>query len=321
MDALSGLLDGPRARNAFLLRAVMDPPWSIRVQDESPLTVLAVVRGEAWLVGPGEPVRVGAGDVALVRGPDHYTMADSTSTAPQVVVHPGQRCTTLGGADLALEMRLGVRSWGNNLDGATVMLVGAYEQQSAVGQRVLTSLPSVMVIPAAELDSPLVQLLAGEIVKDDHGQAAVLDRLLDLLLVATLRTWFSRAEAAPAWWSAASDPIVGPALRMLHDAPAHPWTIAELAASVGVSRAGLARRFTELVGEPPIAFLTGLRLELAADLLLESDASLAAVARQVGYGSPFALSVAFKRAYGLSPQAHRRAMANSEQVTVGAVRG
>jgi AraC-like DNA-binding protein len=306
------LLDGPRARNAFLLRIVMDPPWSIDVRDESPLTVLAVVRGSAYLVGgPGDPVRVDAGDVALVRGPDPYTMADSPATAPQVIVHPGQRCTTLGGTDLALEMRLGVRTWGNHNDGATVMLVGAYEQQGAVGQRVLTSLPAVVVVPADELDSPLVDLLANEIVKDDHGQAAVLDRLLDLLLVATLRTWFSRSESAPAWWSAASDPVVGPALRMLHDDPAHPWTIAELAASVGVSRAGLARRFVELVGEPPIAFLTGLRLALAADLLLENDASLGAVAHQVGYGSPFALSVAFKRAYGVSPQAHRRALVNA----------
>ena len=311
MDALSGLLDGPRARNAFLLRIVMDPPWSIEVRDESPLTVLAVVRGEAHLIGGPDPIRVAAGDVALVRGPDHYTMADSPSTAPQVVVHPGQRCTTLGGTDLALEMRLGVRTWGNDSDGATVMLVGAYEQQGAVGQRVLTSMPSMLVVPANELDSPLVQLLADEIVKDDHGQASVLDRLLDLLLVATLRTWFSRAGAAPAWWSAAADPIVGPALRMLQDDPAHPWSIAELASSVGVSRAGLARRFTDLVGEPPIAFLTGLRLALAADLLLDADASLGSVAQRVGYGSPFALSVAFKRAYGVSPQAHRRAMANA----------
>jgi AraC-like DNA-binding protein len=100
---------------------------------------------------------------------------------------------------------------------------------------------------------------------------------------------------------------VGQALRRLHNNPAHPWTVATLAAEVGVSRAALARRFTELVGEPPMTFLTGWRLALAADLLREPAATLGAVARQVGYGSPFALSAAFKRVRGISPQQHRLA--------------
>jgi len=92
---------------------------------------------------------------------------------------------------------------------------------------------------------------------------------------------------------------------MLHHNPAEPWTVATLAAATGVSRAALARRFTELVGEPPMTFLTGWRLALAADLLREPDATVGAVARQVGYGSPFALSAAFKRVRGISPQQHR----------------
>jgi AraC-like DNA-binding protein len=93
---------------------------------------------------------------------------------------------------------------------------------------------------------------------------------------------------------------------MLHINPNHPWTVAELAAKTGVSRAALARRFSALVGEPPMTFLTGWRLALAADLLREPDATVGAVARQVGYGSPYALSTAFKRARGVSPQQHRR---------------
>jgi AraC-like DNA-binding protein len=92
---------------------------------------------------------------------------------------------------------------------------------------------------------------------------------------------------------------------MLHNHPATAWTVASLAAATGVSRASLARRFTDLVGEPPMSYLTGWRLTLAADLLREPDATIAAVARQVGYGSPFALSTAFKRVRGISPQEHR----------------
>ena len=149
-------------------------------------------------------------------------------------------------------------------------------------------------------------MLGSEIVKDEPGQEAVLDRLLDLLLIAVLRTWFARPDAeAPAWYRANGDPVVGRALRLLHNNPSHPWTVATLAAEIGVSRAALARRFTELVGEPPMTFLTGWRLALAADLLREPDATVGAVARQVGYGSPFALSTAFKRVRGISPQQHR----------------
>jgi AraC-like DNA-binding protein len=105
--------------------------------------------------------------------------------------------------------------------------------------------------------------------------------------------------------------VVGRALRMLHNNPAHRWTVATLAAEIGVSRAALARRFTELVGEPPMTFLTGWRLALAADLLREPDATVGAVARQVGYGSPFALSTAFKRVRGVSPRQHRAGASRS----------
>ena len=307
MDALVGLLDGPRARGAFLLRSVLDPPWSLRIQDRAPLTLVALVRGGAWVVPDrGEALPLHPGDVAIVRGPDPYTVADDPATPPQIVIHPGQRCTTLEGEDLAQAMDLGVRTWGTSPDGATMMLTGTYDLDSEVSKRLLGALPQQLVLRRAAWDTPLVPLLAEEVVKDEPGQQAVLDRLLDLLLIAVLRAWFSRPGAeAPAWYRAQSDPVVGRALRMLHNNPAHPWTVASLAAETGVSRAALARRFTELVGEPPITFLTGWRLALAADLLRQPDATVGAVARQVGYGTPFALSAAFKRVRGVSPQQYR----------------
>jgi AraC-like DNA-binding protein len=126
-----------------------------------------------------------------------------------------------------------------------------------------------------------------------------------------LRRWFDRDGQAPTWWHAEHDPVVGPALRLIYNNPEHPWTVANLAAAVGCSRAVFARRFAEQVGEPPIAFLTGWRLALAADLLRASKATIASVAHQVGYGTPFALSGAFKRAYGVSPNVHRAAALSS----------
>lgn len=307
MDAIAGLLDGPRARGAFLLRSLLDPPWSMRIQDEAPLTLLAVVRGGAWLLpDSGEQAQLVAGDVAVLRGPDAYAVADSPDTPVQVVIDPGQRCTTVAGAELTSMTELGVRTWGNSPEGATVLLTGTYQLRSEVSRRLLAALPGTLVLRAREWDNPLVGYLADEVARDSPGQEAVLDRLLDLLLIAALRAWFARPDgAAPGWYRASGDPVVGPALRLLHADPARPWTVASLAAACGVSRAALARRFTELVGEPPMAFLTTWRLTLAADLLLEPGATVTAVARQVGYGSPFALSAAFKRTRGISPAQHR----------------
>ena len=307
MDAVAALLDGPRARAAFLLRSVMDPPWSLRIRDEAPLTIVALVRGAACIVpDTGAAAWLRPGDAAIVRGPDHYTVADDPATAPQVVIHPGQRCTTPDGEELEGMRDLGVRTWGNSPAGATVLLTGTYQLDGEVGRRLLRALPVLLVLRESDLESPLVALLADEIVKDLPGQEAVLDRLLDLLLIAVLRAWFARPEAqAPAWYRAYGDPVVGPALRLLHNDPARAWTVAALADAAGVSRATLARRFNELVGEPPMTFLAEWRIALAADLLREPGATLGSVAHEVGYGSPFALSAAFKRVRGISPREHR----------------
>jgi AraC-like DNA-binding protein len=307
MDALASLLDGPRARNAFLVRALLDPPWSLRIQDESPLCVVAIVRGDAWVMPDGaEKIHLSGGDILVTCGPQPYTVADDPATEPHVIIHPGERCTTPDGRSLTEEMTLGVRTWGNSPDGRNLMLVGTYQMQGEVSRRLLTVLPRMLRIPAGTLDTPLVPLLNAELLKDEPGQEAVLDRLLDLLLIAVLRAWLARPDAgSPGWYRAHTDPVVGPALRMIHNNPAHPWTVASLARGSGVSRAALARRFTDLVGEPPMKFLTGWRLAMAADLLREPDATLGSVARRVGYGSAFALSAAFKREHGVSPQQHR----------------
>jgi AraC-like DNA-binding protein len=307
MDSVAGLLDGPRARGAFVLRSMMDPPWAIRIEDEAPLTLVAMVRGEAWMrPDDAEDVELRSGDVAIIRGPDPYDVTDALGTAPQAIILPGQRCVTPDGQELTEMSHMGVRTWGNSPDGTTAMLTGTYQMRSEISQRLLGALPPLLVLRGEDWHSPLIPYLAEEVVKDEPGQEAVLDRLLDLLLIAVLRAWFARPDAqAPGWYLAHGDPVVGPALRLLQNNPAHPWTVASLAREAGVSRAALARRFNALVGEPPMAFLTEWRLTLAADLLREPGATVGSVAPQVGYGSSFALSTAFKRVRGISPQQHR----------------
>lgn len=306
MDALGGLLDGVRARGAFVLRLSLDRPWSMRIEDDAPLTLICVTHGGAVIVRPsGEVFELAPGDAAVARGVEHYLFAGAPTAAPQVVIHPGNRCTTLSGDDLRFEMSVGVRTWGNTATGSDRSVIATYEGRSEVSSRLLQALPVVFVLRAPEFHSPLVELLAAEAGRDGPGQEAYLDRLLDLLLMDVVRTWFDRDEHAPTWWHAEHDAVVGPALRLIYHNPEHPWTVANLAAAVGHSRAAFARRFTERVGESPIAFLTGWRLALAADLLRSGESTIGAIARQVGYGTPFALSTAFKRAYGVSPNAYR----------------
>ncbi|MFD5010915.1 AraC family transcriptional regulator [Streptomyces chartreusis] len=307
MDALAGLLEGPRARGAFMIRACFEPPWSIRIEDRAPLTVMVMVRGEAWVLpDQGERMRLRPGDLAIARGPDPYTCADAPGTEPQALILPGAECSYPDGRSLNGSMDLGVRTWGDRPDGSAVMLIGTYLWEGEISGRLLKALPPLLSLTSDVWDCPLTPYLMDEIVRDEPGQEVVLDRLLDLLVIAALRAWFSRPQAeAPAWYAALADPVVGRVLRLVQDDPALPWTVASLAAKAGVSRAALARRFTELVGEPPMTYLTEWRMALAADALRDTDDTLDAIARRVGYGSAFALSSAFKRVYGVSPQEHR----------------
>ncbi|EMF21662.1 AraC family transcription regulator [Streptomyces gancidicus BKS 13-15] len=277
------------------------------VEDRAPLTVMLPVRGDAWLLPDrGDPVRLRAGDLAVARGPAPYTCADDPGTAPQALILPGGRCHYPDGRPLNGSMDLGVRTWGDRPDSGTVLLIGTYQMRGEIGGRLLDALPPLLSLGADVWDCPLTELLTREVARDAPGQEVVLDRLLDLLVIAALRAWFARPEAEPpAWYAALSDPVVGPALRLIQDDPARPWTVAGLAEKAGVSRVAPARRFTRLVGEPPMSYLTGRRLALAADRLRDTDDTLAAIARQVGYGSAFALSTAFKRAFDVSPQEWR----------------
>ncbi|MFJ9776381.1 AraC family transcriptional regulator [Kitasatospora sp. NPDC101157] len=315
MDTLAGLLDGPKARGAFLLRSILTPPWSLRIEDRAPLSVVTTVRGEAWIQPEhGTPLLLRPGDVAILRGPEPYTVADDPNTPVDVIVGPGQACTQ-GGADVSGAMSLGVRTWGQGREGdqaCSVLLSGTYQAEHEIGRRLLDCLPALLVRPAGTgADDTLVHLLAAETGRNEPGQELVLDRILDLLVVTVLRAWLAAPDsAAPAWYRAQHDPVVGPVLRLMHDDPATPWTVADLAQQVGVSRAGLARRFTAMVGEPPMAYLAGRRLAVAADLLRDTECTVASAARQVGYSNAFALSTAFKRVRGISPQEHRRLAAN-----------
>ncbi|WP_432496805.1 AraC family transcriptional regulator [Kineococcus auxinigenes] len=309
MDALSDLMRGVRAHGSLFGSTTLTPPWSLHFVDGAPLSLCTVLHGGGWIVPQHEPpVRLGACETALVRGPGTFTFVDEVGTAAVPVVC-GVECATpeQGGA----RHRLGWHDPGETRDdesAATTLVVGAYPVHGEISRRLLEALPVVLRVDAGGAVDPVLDHLAAEVAVDAPGQQVVLDRLLDWMLVCTLRDFFDRpGRRAPAWWAAQRDPVASTALQALHTEPAAPWTVAALAERAGVSRATLAKRFSDLVGEPPLTYLTRWRMTLAADLLLERPtASVAEIARTVGYSDPFGFSAAFKRVRGLNPSDFRR---------------
>ena len=298
MDGVSALVDGPRAQRAFALKAVFDGTWSITIEDRAPLSVVVMARGRATFTGRHGATEVGTGDVVIVRGPAPYTFADAAETPEDIHILPGQVCVDPHGRILAEDMALDLRTWGNTCsDEATVMLIGTYQQETSVGSLLLSKLPAELII--RDLDPALTGLFAEEVVGDAPGQAVVIDRLLDLLVVRCVRAVLATSSGP------SGDDLVGHALRAMEEQPEHPWTVESLATRVGLSRAAFARRFVLQMGEPPLTYLTRWRLALAADLLVSTDHTLAAIASKVGYANAFALSTAFKRVHGESPRAYR----------------
>lgn len=310
---MTALLDRSRAAGAFILRSVLSPPWAMRIEDDAPLTLLVLTQGRAWIVpDDGDPIDVAPGDMVLLRGPGHrYTVADDPRSPVDVVIDPAQNPTLRPGVDWHFLTEFGVRTWGNDPSGSTVMLTGTYQVRGEVSDTLLRMLPPVALVPSDRASSSLVRVLSDEISRDLPGQEVVLDRLLDLLLIGAIRSWFADPEHQNGWSRAQADPVVGPALRLLQTDPARAWTLAALAEAVNVSRATFARRFAELVGQPPMTYLTEWRLKMAADLLRDPGRTLASIADAVGYSTPFALSAAFRRERGESPRDYRARVAGT----------
>jgi AraC-like DNA-binding protein len=302
MDVLTDLLSRARARGAVFAHSTLRAPWGLEFEDHTPLSVHAVLEGELHVAVAGAPgARCLQGDLVLVRSGEPYRLMH----APRAAVRPLAALIEQGRVP-GQEGRYALGGGGE----ATVLLCGAYSFEGGLCDGLLGALPPLIVLRGAAVEPSLrsaLGLLADEVGRGGAGQQAVLDRLLDLILVYALRTWFHRDDAgAPPWFCALDDPPVGAALRAMHADPARAWTVEALAAEAGLSRAAFARRFGARVGEPPLAYLTRWRMTLAADALLAPGATVASVAPEVGYASGFAFAAAFKRHHGVPPGRWRR---------------
>lgn len=311
MDVFDDLIRGVRAHGSLFGSSTHAPPWALHFVDGAPLTLCTVLGGSGWIVPEeGEPAPLGAYETIVVRGPGTFTFVDALDTAAEPIAC-GESCATpeQGGT----RHRLGWNDHSESGRGATTLIVGAYPVRGEISRRLLEALPVLLRVEAGGTGDAVLDHLAAEVAIDAPGQQVVLDRLLDWMLVCTLREWFDRPGGEPpAWWAAQRDPVAGDALRLLHADPAAQWTVASLAERIGVSRSTLAKRFAALVGEPPLTYLTRWRMTLAADLLVEQKAAtIADIADTVGYNDPFGFSAAFKRVRGVNPSDHRRAAAGS----------
>jgi AraC-like DNA-binding protein len=303
MDVLTDLLQRSRAQGAAFCRTTAYGEWGLRFPGRAVLSVHAVLEGEAhlWADDASRAARLAPGDVMLVREDTEHHVAHASGAPTQAlesVIKPGpgvSRQVTVGHPHRDAP--------------DAVFFCGAYLFDGDLCRSLLDALPDTLGLrPAA--GSPLratMDLLANEMLRDEPGQQTLLDRLLDVALVQILREHFhTRAGDAPGWFRASADPRIGPALRAIHEDPAHPWTVSELAGHAALSRSAFARQFTDVVGMAPLAYLNDWRMALARERLRNSDARLAAISTSLGYASEFSFAAAFKRHHGVAPGRWRR---------------
>ncbi|MFD5420083.1 AraC family transcriptional regulator [Streptomyces sp. NPDC127069] len=267
-----------------------------------------ILEGSCWLLSPhAAPLPLGPGDVLFLPHGTGHTLGDDPATA---VTAPA--CTPddpeLPGPFMSDSVdRLGQGG------PVTVVLCGAYQLDPSRTHPLLLTLPDVIHLPADRNRHPelhaAVQLLASEVGNPRLGATAIVPALLDTLLMYVLRIWLAEQPthgSTTGWAAALNDPAVTAALHAVHRDPTAPWTVAKLATEAGLSRAAFARRFTSMIGQPPLGYLTWWRMTTAARLLQTTEAPLRSIAAQVGYTSEFAFANAFKRTHGLAPGAYRR---------------
>jgi AraC-like DNA-binding protein len=261
-------------------------------------------RGSARLEVDGlDPVEVGAGDVVVLAPGRSHALRDPADSPVRDL------------PELLAEGAFNPRPDGTRGDdGADANLIcGCFRFADVRGDRLISALPPVIHVRGGDTgDGPwlaqTIRLLTDEAIAERPGATTVVNRLCDALFVYVLRSYLAGMPTHETkWLHALVDPQVGAALRLIHTEPGTPWTVAKLAAGVGMSRSAFAARFTRLVGEAPIGYITRLRIRTAARALRTTGHGVAEVAAAAGYESAAAFSKAFRRLIGEPPGTYRRA--------------
>jgi AraC-like DNA-binding protein len=317
-DALSDVLRGVRFRGAVYFLIDASAPW---VAETPPSSTLApyimpgvehvieyhvLTRGSCWGGVLGEPaIRLEAGDVIVFPQGDAHVI----SSKPGMRGGPDARQSALGRVPVAVSIQ------GGGAEQAQI-ICGFLGCDTRPFNPLLASLPRMIHVRSSsgadDVLRHLVELAVVESAAPRPGGDTVLSRLSELLFVEVARRYVATLPAdTTGWFAGLRDECTGRALQKIHERPAHPWSLEELAKEVAVSRSVLAERFTHFVGVPPMQYLAQWRIQLAASLLRTGNESLAEIAARIGYGSETALSHAFKRWVGVAPALYRRGNAPS----------
>ena len=321
MDAFSEILSGVKLNGALYFSAEFSAPWGFSSPPSNTLaSVLApgaphlviyhfLIEGEALVQLPdGQSMQLQPGDVVILPHGDAHQMTSGK----------GAVATSQTSAILSKVKARDLSPMQAGGGGDTARFVCGYMAcDPYISRPILNGLPPVFKVNIRTDRSgrwleDSIQHLVEEAASGRVGSAAMLAKLSEALFVDTLRRYVaSLPEQQVGWLAGARDPIVGKSLGLLHSRVAHPWTIADLAEEVGISRSALVERFTRYLLEPPMTYLSRWRLQLAARWLESTPRGVAEIAGEVGYESEAAFNRAFKREFGQPPGRYRNDHRNS----------
>lgn len=298
MDVLADVLSVTRLGATVIAQAELVPPWGLEIDPMAEAAVHLVQRGSCWLRTTDQraPIHLGSGDLVLIRGGVGHSVCDDPKTKPA----PHRQVLD------AMPRRLAALPKSRAHE-TTSVLCAKYLFQQVGPHPLISLLPSLIHLPACEAERHvqlqlLLQLLRREAIEPGSGSELVVPRLVDSLLVFILRAWLAAQPVGTGgWFGALRDPAIAKALSLVHEQPHARWSVEGLARRVGQSRATFARRFVELVGETPLAYVTRWRMCLAAKLLCETGVTLDEIASRAGYETTAAFSKAFRRSHGRAP--------------------
>ncbi len=306
-DLLSDVFAGHALRTSALASFRLAPPWGLDVPHFGPALLYAVIEGWIEIIVRGEPPCMAvAGDVVLLpRGASHVVRSGAEAPVRHVLEfleEQGQRpWRPTDRAEAPILVDLG------GTDRACRFLVVLLDFQEAAPNALILNLPEIIHLSAAENGvtpwlQPAVESIVGGLAQGRLGYVALTTKLAELVFVDTIRSYvILRPDAAGGWLRAMSHPRLARALAELHRAPGKRWTIAELARVAGMSRSSFAGTFCKVVGQTPFAYLTHLRMNLAAAKIASGERSVKAAAHEQGYASEKAFSHAFRKMVGAPP--------------------
>jgi len=302
MDILADVLAVLELNGWLSSRRELAPPWRYDFAASRDSMFHAIGFGGAYLQVEGvrEPIRLENGDVVLFPTGQPHSLYDHPDSPLTRLVHldfnpqRGRRIVACEGAGPKL-----------------LMLCGAFHFDYPNDFPLLQRLPSLIHIRGTQGRmeqgfADLVNLIARESASQQPAAEIILRRLTELLFIQTIRLWIAQqTTAVNGWVGALRDQSISAALGLIHQSPERKWTVKELAEAAALSRSAFSTRFTELVGEPPMAYLTRWRM-LRATRLLKKEVRIEAIADQLGYESEVAFRKAFKREIGVSPAQYRK---------------